>query len=363
MCLKKSVVFILPNFNVGGAERVTVNILKYLSRVDFNIKLIVIDSIGPLESEIPTDVEIVKLKNNRLRNSIFEIAIKLSKIKPDYIFTTLGHVNIAVLFINKFFRIKAKVIIRESSTPSKSLIELPKYKAFFQKVLIKLFYPIADTIVAQCDSMKNDLVEKFGIKSEKITRIYNPIIISEIKYKSEEFKPIEFCGSNINIVAVGRLVEAKGYDVLFQAIKKVVEIKPEIRLFIIGDGPLYKDLLSLKKQLDIDNEVNLLGFKSNPYPYMKNADLYVLSSRREGFPNTLLEALACNTKVVATDCESGPKEILLDERFGLLANVDDENSLFIKINDYISLENRSTNRAEDFEIRQIIVEYEDLFKR
>ena len=101
----------------------------------------------------------------------------------------------------------------------------------------------------------------------------------------------------------------------------------------------------------------------NPYPYIKSADLFVLSSKWEGFPNTLLEALACGKKVVATDCESGPKEILGEEQYGLLANVDDPLSLSEKIKNYLSIENKNGNRAEDFNIQKIIKQYEMLFRQ
>lgn len=104
-----------------------------------------------------------------------------------------------------------------------------------------------------------------------------------------------------------------------------------------------------------------MGLQINPYPYVKNADLFILSSRFEGFPNSLLEALVCGVKVVATDCESGPREILGDEEYGLLAKVNDEKSLCRKMKEYLEIESKTGNRGSDFSIDKIIEQYHRVF--
>lgn len=360
--MKKTIVFIIPSLNVGGAEKITLNILKKIDRDSYILKLIVINYEGSLINEVPKDVEIIRLKNKRLRYSLYKISVELIKLKPDFIFTTLGYVNIAIIFIKKLLGLNSKIIVREASTPSKYLSNLPSFKASIYAFLYRTFYPKAEIIVAQCDNMKTDLVKKFGIKPDKITRIYNPVDITDILQKSEEFIPLEYDNTKINIVAVGRLVEAKGYDILLKAFRKLSKIEANIHLYIIGDGPLRDKLESLSIELGLETKVDFLGFLNNPYPYIKNSNLYVLSSKWEGFPNTLLEALVCNTKVVATNCESGPKEIIKDELYGLLADVNDAESLCNKMYEYLKIDNKSNNRAEVFGIERIIEQYQILFR-
>jgi len=361
--MRKKLMFIIPTLDAGGAEKVTINILKEMDRTNYEIKLVVFNSNGPLKKSIPKDIDVVVVTAKRLRYALLGISKLLVKFKPDYIFSTIGHLNLAMIFLKTFLRLKSKLIVREASTPSRYLGQLKKSKAFIYVQLYKKLYPKADIIVAQCDSMKNDLVEKMGISESKIVRIYNPVNIEEIHKKSEIYYPKEYMDDYINIVSVGRLVEAKGFDILIKSFKLLTDKhKEKMRLFIIGEGHLKDSLEELTNDLDLKNSISFLGFVENPYPYIKNADLFVLSSRWEGFPNTVLEALACGQKVVATDCESGPKEIVGEDKYGLLAEVDNPHSLYKRICEYMSLENRSVNRAEDFKIEKIVKQYQELFR-
>lgn len=361
---KKKLIFIIPTLDIGGAEKVTMNILRKMDASRNQIKLIVLDGNGPLKNIVPKHVELIVVSSKRLRYAMFKISRLLVKNRPDYIFSTIGHLNLALIFIKRVLLLKSKIIIREASTPSKYLGRMNRINSMIYYKLYRYLYPQADKIVAQCDSMKKDLVENMGIPISKIVRIYNPIDIEDIKNKADEYYPREYNINTINIISVGRLVEAKGYDTLLKAFKILVENNDSpLHLYIVGEGPKKVELTDLSKNLKISDKVSFLGFMENPYPYIKSADLFVLSSKWEGFPNTLLEALACGKKVVATDCESGPKEILGEEQYGLLANVDDPLSLSEKIKNYLSIENKNGNRAEDFNIQKIIKQYEMLFRQ
>jgi glycosyltransferase involved in cell wall biosynthesis len=167
----------------------------------------------------------------------------------------------------------------------------------------------------------------------------------------------------INIIAVGRLTYVKGFDILLKAFKIVNNKIPNTYLTILGDGELKLELENQAKTLNINNNISFVGFENNPYPYFFYSDTYVLSSRWEGFPNTLLEALACNAKVVATDCKSGPREILKDNKYGILVPTEDYVSLAEGILISINGVNKSNDRANAFDVKNIIQEYEELLIR
>jgi len=360
---KKKIAFILPSLNIGGAERVTLSVIKALDKSKYDPVLITFNSEGPLKKEVPPDVRLYSIGSKRLRYSVIKMIKLLRRLKADCIFSTLGYVNFLVLLLKRLPGLKAKIIIREASTPTMVLKTFPAWKARLYKLLYRLLYPGADLIIAQCDNMRKDLIKNFGLKPGKIVRIYNPVDTDAVLSGADMFIPEEFKSDEINIVAVGRLTEAKGYDILLKAFARLVKFRPEAHLYIIGDGLLKQKLICISRELKLEGKVTFLGFLNNPYPYLKHADLYVLSSRWEGFPNTLLEALVCKTKVVATDCESGPREILKDEKYGLLAKVDDEVSLYEKMMQYLELPNRTSDRGKDFSVAKIHRRYQKAFER
>jgi len=360
---KKRIAFILPSLNLGGAERVTLSIIKALDKDKYAPVLITFNSKGPLRKEIPSSVRLYSVEGIRLRYSVIRLMKLLAHMQPDCIFSTFGYVNFAILILKRLLRLKARIIIRESSTPSRVLESYPAYKARLYSLLYRLLYPKADLIIAQCDNMRQDLIRNFGISPWKVVRIYNPVDTALVLSKANAFFPEEYNSGRINIAAVGRLVPAKGYDLLLRAFCCLLEYEPNAHLYIVGDGPLKKDLTGLCRSLKLENKVSFLGYLDNPYPYIRHADLYVLSSRWEGFPNTLLEALVCGTKVVATDCESGPREILLDEKYGMLARANDELSLCMKMKQYLKAESRTSKRGFDFSLERIIEKYQRAFDR
>lgn len=357
--MKRKIAFIVPSLRGGGAERVITNIVSNINQEKFEIILILIKKEGTFLSMIPDNIKIIDLNSQRVRYAILKLIKEININNPDIIMSTLGHMNLALLLIRRFIKTKAKIYVREASTPSKSLMEMPKIKRLLFKGLYTLLYPKADLVIAQCDEMKNDLIFNFRIKRSLIQTIYNPLDIENIRKKRDEFYP--YRKDEVNILAVGRLTPAKGFDILIEAFKIVAKAIPTARLYILGDGELKSYLFKKSEELGVNDRISFLGFKKNPYPYYYYSDTYVLSSRWEGFPNTLLEALACDAKVVATKCKSGPKEIIKNDMFGNLVEVDNPVSLAEGIIKSINEENKSNGRAMDFSIKNIIKEYESLF--
>lgn len=359
--MKKIIAFILPTLNVGGAERVTLSVIKGLDKERYTPVLITMNAKGPLRNEIPSYVKLYVIECTKFRYSIFKLIKLIKRIQPDCIYSTLRYVSFIILLLKCLLGLKARIIVRESNTVSMVLKQMPAYKARIYILLYKVLYTKADLIIAQCDNMRRDLIKLFDIPPRKIVRIYNPVDLNTVLTKSREFIPPEYRDDELNIVAVGRLVEAKGFDVLLNAFHRFIKHKPEAHLYIIGDGPLTSRLMGICRSLKLEQKVTFTGFIHNPYPYISHCDLYVLSSRWEGFPNSLLEALACGVKVVATACESGPAEILGAEEYGLLAKTEDEQSLCEKMLQYLDMESRTGDRGSYFGMDEINVQYQRAF--
>lgn len=356
--MRKKIAIVVPSLNGGGAERVMTNLIRNLDKSKFEIRLILIKKEGVYVNLIPQTVSMVDLKSDRVRYAIFKLVKELNNFEPDIILSTLGHLNLALLAIRYLLKGNPRIIVREANTPSKSMGKLSDTKKNIFVRLYKYFYPKADIIIAQCKDMKDDIIEFLKVDEKKIHYIYNPIDIAKINELREGANPYD--KRKKNIVAVGRLSYQKGFDVLISAFKLVNEKLPDTQLTILGDGELKKELQQQTENLGISDKVSFINFKENPYPYYYYSDMYVLSSRWEGFPNTLLEALACETKVVATNCKSGPREILGDNEYGVLVNEEDHFSLAEGIIKYLSEENRTKDRAYYFGVENTVKEYEKI---
>jgi glycosyltransferase involved in cell wall biosynthesis len=193
---------------------------------------------------------------------------------------------------------------------------------------IRLLYQQADEIVAVSEGVKKDLMRITGLPPERITVIANPAVSNRIYTLAAAPPPHPwFADTTIPVVlGAGRLTRQKDFPTLVRAFAKVKAVRA-CRLIILGDGNDREKLLSLARELKIDPDIDLPGFTSNPYAYLRRASLFVLSSIWEGSPNVLTEALALGTPAVATDCPSGPREILKDGAIGRLVPVGDPDAL------------------------------------
>lgn len=360
--MKKTLLFISPNLGGGGAEKILLTLLQSLNRDKFDISLLLVSFKGEYVNEIPKDIKLIELNINRVRHAIFKIVNVINKEKPDLIFSTISYMNIALLFLKPFFNNNSKIVIRSANTISKAVASYPLIKRVAYMFLYKFYYPKADLIISQSNKMHYDLNKFLKIDDKKIKRIYNPINLTKVQELSEGSNPFSDT-QTVNILAAGKLRYQKGFDLLLSAFKKIINNGYDVKLTILGEGPLRESLLNEVKKMNLENEVTFLGFVSNPYIYYKHADVFVLSSRWEGFPNVLLEAIACNCKVVATDCESGPSEIIGKNEFGILVeegNIDAIESGILEMIRHNNKYNSVKRRALDFDIDKIVLEYEEI---
>ncbi len=225
---------------------------------------------------------------------------------------------------------------------------------------IRIFYPWADEIVTVSNGVADDFASITGLRRERIQVIYNPVVTPEILEKAEEplnhpwFTP----GEPPVILSVGRLAKQKDYPTLIRAFALVHRECPA-RLMILGEGEERPKLEALIQELGLDDDVSLPGFVDNPYAYMSRAAVFVLSSAWEGFGNVLVEAMAVGTPVVATDCPSGPAEILGGGKWGKLVPVGDIEKIAKAIIETLEDLNRPdvTKRAQDFGIEKLVQNY------
>ena len=309
----KKLVGLIHALDIAGAEKMMVTILNHFSLEEFEVHLIVFDNKGALKEQLSDEVLVHDLLTPSVMKGMPKCLKRIHKIKPDIVFTGIGHLNIALApFIPfmKFLLPKSKWIARETSIVSLQN-QTSKYPKLFD-FLYRHSYKNYDVIITQSDDMKKDLEDNY-FKSDKIVTINNPINYQAIKALANQ-EGINLVNKNkINLLTVAKLREEKRHDLML----KVLALLPKkYHLTIIGSGEKELELKELSKSLNIIERVSFEGYKSNPYPYMKEADLFLLTSEREGFPNALLEANSLGLPVVAFACKGGIKEIIEEGKNG-----------------------------------------------
>ena len=241
-------------------------------------------------------------------------------------------------------------------------------RAHSLRVLAHWAYRNADAIVCNSDANSASVRRFIGRSSPPITTIYNPVLADHLAVAFPDRDRSQL-PANPLVTAHGRLaLPQKGWDLLLRSFSLARQAIPGIRLRIVGDGPARETILRLAAQLSVEGALELTGFTSNPFPLIEQGDVYVLPSRWEGLPNSLLEAMALGLPVVAADCPTGPREILEGGRHGVLVPVDDVAALAASLVDLLSnSERRATlaslarTRALDFDVESAVARYRAVF--
>lgn len=297
---------------MGGAERIITLLINNLDKNKFTPKLLLMRREGYYLELLDKNIEIIDIKTPRIRNAFFPILNVIRTLKPDIVFGGWGEISAYLAPIIPFFP-KIHFVARETNIVSQHVTR-SEIRFFYR------FYNNFHTIIAQSDDMKNDLINSLKIRENKIIKINNPVDVDIIEEKSLETMIYPFSEGYKNVLAIGNLSYRKGFDNL---LKVFSHLKSEnIFLNIIGEGNDREKLVELKETLQVEN-VKFLGKITNPYPYLKNADLFILSSRYEGFPNVLLEAGATGTFSLANNCKGGINEIIEENVNGRILKVED----------------------------------------
>jgi len=351
----------------GGAQRVMIQVLRGLDRTRFVPILVLLERKGIFLSEVPGDVKIVDLgrygSGGRLRwllNYVYAIRREM----PDVIFSFLAFVNLASIIARFLSRSTCRLIVSERTTVKGT------YEGFIDNVLRHLtirLYCLADRVIPNSEEMRQQFIEKVkGVNPRHIVAIPNPVDVDRIRDNSKEITATLGMGPLPIVVGMGRLSVEKGFDVLVRSMKYSLR---KFHLIHIGEGPEEGSLRDLVNGLELNNRVTFVGFQPNPFPLLRQAAVFVLPSRFEGFPNALVEAMALGVPCVSTRCSTGPSEIITNRVNGMLIPVEDPVCMAKAIDELLSdkslrerIGKAGMERVQDFDIAEIIPRFERLIE-
>ena len=313
----------LPGLYEGGAERIILNLARSLTARGYPVDLVLARAEGPYLPQVPDSVRVIDLNATRVLSSLPALIRYLKHERPTTLLSAL-FTNVIALCARRISGIPHRVVISEHNTLSSVTENQDDLRWQIYPKLAGWIYPWADSIIAVSKSVADDLARAARIPRDRIQVVYNPVVTSDMCEKSEAVleHPWFKEGEPPVVLAVGRLTDQKGFNILIRAFARLRKTRAA-RLIILGEGEDRPALEELIRQLGLEQDVSLPGFVQNPYPYMLHASLLVLSSRWEGLPTVLVEALYLGTPIVATDCPGGSREILKDGQYGQLVPVDD----------------------------------------
>ncbi len=337
MTAPPTIALFLPSLAGGGAQKVFLHLGQGFAERGAEVHLVLARAEGPYLPLVPDSLQVVDLGASRVLRSLPALVCYLRRARPVALLSALDHANVVALWAQKLARVPMRVVVTVHSTPSQATARARTLRARLMRYWVKPFYPWAHAVVAVSKGVANDLTNWVGVPTDKVRVIYNPIVTPDMLRKAEEpldhpwFQP----GQPPVVLSAGRLTTPKDFPTLLRAFA-LVRAQRSARLMILGEGELRTELEHLAARLGIAEDLALPGFVQNPYPYLKRAAVFVLSSRWEGLPTVLVEALALGTPIVSTDCPSGPAEILDGGRLGRLVAVGDASALAEAILDALS---------------------------
>ncbi len=356
---------ILISFSgAGGVERMVLNLVEEFVHRGYRVDLLLIRAEGEHLRELPEGVNVVRLGVQHTLASVRPLARWLREHRPPVLLVAKDRAGRAALWARRLSGVDTRIAIRLGTNLSAALAGRGWLKRVTRTLPMRWSYRMAERVIAVSRGVAEDTTRVTGLPPERISVAHNPVITPRLLALAEE--PVEhpWLGEPEApvILGAGRLTRQKDFPTLIRAFAQARAARP-CRLIILGDGGQRDELLALAAELGVAEDVDLPGFATNPYAWMRAADLFVLSSRWEGSPNVLTEAMACGTPVVSTDCPSGPRETLQDGRFGPLVPMGDAAALGQAILDTLaSPPDATAMRAAvaDFAVARSADEYLDI---
>lgn len=314
------ILLVLPSLERGGGERVMLQLARSFIATGREVHLAVLLGGGPLRCEVPPNTVLHELVSGHARGftlarrALPKLVSLMRSAQPHAVLSTMTGTNLLTTLACMRARSSARLVLREASS-------LVNVRSMFKRGAVRWLYWKADTIIAVSSGVAGDF-RSLGLPSERIRVIHNPVDREGLRRLAETGPAFSESGALPYVIALGRLTRAKDYPTLLRAYADS-QLRHSHRLAIVGDGEERGRLEGVIRQLGIADRVLLPGALANPYRILAGASLLVLSSRWEGYPNVLLEALALGVPVVATDCPHGPRELLGGGRYGRLVPVGD----------------------------------------
>lgn len=373
----KKILFVIESLGGGGAEKVLTTIVKHLDKKKFDVTVLLVVETGVYVEEVKKYCKVQSMLPDyeKLKNSFDRIKYKLdykfiytANVKKVYARYVKDKYDVEIAFVEGY---ATKFVMGSPNHNSKKLcwvhIDMeknPYADQYFKSIEEeKNVYKKYDKIICVSYSVKEVLEQKFGLE-DKITVMYNPLDSEEIQKKSVEKIPCSNT-TKLRMVTIGRLEEQKGYDRLIRAIGKIKQETPNFQLWILGEGSMKHELEYLIEENHLKNEVVLLGFQKNPYKWIAASDIFVCTSRAEGFSLAIAEAMILGIPILSVDC-SGPNELLDYGKYGILIDNTDE-EIFLMLQalicenvDLNRLKKMSEIRGKQFNLKNIMRQIEEL---
>lgn len=332
------VLFFRPSLDQGGADRVTITVLRQLDRAHIAPSIALAKATGALIGEVPADVPVHDLGAPRLAASLPALVRVVRATRPDVIFSTSSGCNALAVAARALSRVPARVVLSErnavlrpSHHPLRRALEVPLKRATYARAAL---------VTAVSDGVADDLRRVLGLPHDAVRVIGNPVVTADFDARAAEPVTHPWFDAAAQaiapvVLAVGRMVPAKAYPTLLDAFARVRAQRPA-RLVVLGDGPERAAIETAIADRGLTDDVALLGFDPNPYRYMARAALLLQASIAEGLPGTIIQSMAAGIPVVVTDCDHGPREVVRPGIDGYLVPVGDAAGLAARVGELLA---------------------------
>jgi glycosyltransferase involved in cell wall biosynthesis len=329
---RRPIAFFAPTLNPGGAERVTVNLIQGVVERGRSVDMVLASKEGSLLSQLPSEVRVIDLQVPRMIRSLLPLTRYLRRERPRALVSQMNHSNIVALWASRLSRQGTPVVATVHNTLSQTSRHARSLGDQLGLHLLRRFYPWAAKVVAVSQGAADDLVRLGRLPPDLIEVVYNLVITPAILegLRQTPGHPWFVDGGPPVVLGAGRLTRQKDFATLLRAFALLRQRRPA-RLVVLGEGTERAPLTALASELKLGDAVDLPGWRPDVLACMAHSAVFVLSSAWEGLPTVLIEALAAGTRVVSTDCMSGPREILQGGRLGALVPVGDPAALAFAI--------------------------------
>jgi glycosyltransferase involved in cell wall biosynthesis len=332
---KPRIALFLQFMAMGGAEKMMLNLAGGFLARGYAVDLVLAQTRGPLLEQVSPEVRVVDLKSARVLSALPKLVNYFRSARPDVVLSALTHANLIAVWAKLLSGSRTHVVVsKDFYFSQKARVAVTRTERLFP-FLMRLTYRAADGIIAASSGAADALSQLIAIPRQSIAVIYNPVLVgNRIEEMAEA--PLDHPWFQTELppvfLSVGRMEIAKDYPTLLQAFALLKERVPA-RLIILGDGSLRPQLEALAEELGLDGLLEMPGFTNNPFQFMRRSKAVVMSSRWETFGNVLVEAMACGTQAISTNCPSGPMEILENGEYGWLVPMSDPQALALAMED------------------------------